>query len=143
MNTEEVKARVLSLPEVAAWPEMSNLYERSLLQPHQIIEWPYRACKAVGGDESLAVQSAAAILCMSISITLVDDMLDKDSRGMHLPLGDAVTANLSFAFQAAAFRLICDTPTDGERRASVVADFADMGIAIAYGQHLDTLNLSG
>jgi geranylgeranyl pyrophosphate synthase len=128
---------------VKAWPEMAGIFERHVAEPNQVWEWPYRACKAVGGEESLAAPSAAAILCMILSILLVDDMLDEDPRGVHLRLGDAVTANISFAFQAVAFRLISETPVDAERRAAVMASFAQMGLTMAYGQDLDAQNLGG
>jgi geranylgeranyl pyrophosphate synthase len=97
----------------------------------------------VGGEEALAASSAAAILCMILSILLVDDMLDEDPRGVHLQLGDAITANISFAFQAASFRMIAKTPVDAERRAAVMESFAQMGLTMAYGQDLDARNLSG
>jgi geranylgeranyl pyrophosphate synthase len=143
MDVEEVRAQVLALPEVQAWPDMVRIFEHHVNQPHQVWEWPYRACRAVGGDESLAASSAAAILCMILSVVLVDDMLDQDPRGEHLKLGDAVAANISFAFQAVAFKVISQTPADAERRAAVLAGFAQMALTMAYGQELDTQNLSG
>jgi geranylgeranyl pyrophosphate synthase len=143
MDVEEVRAQVLALPEVQAWPDMAKIFERSVVEPNQVWEWPYRACKAVGGEESLAASSAAAILCMILSILLVDDMLDEDPRGVHHQLGDAITANISFAFQAASFRMIAKTPVDAGRRAAVMEGFAQMGLTMAYGQDLDARNLSG
>ncbi len=143
MDFEEVKALVLALPEVQAWPEMAKIFDRAVIQPNQVWEWPYRACKAVGGDEAMAAPSGAAILCMILSILLVDDMLDQDPRGVHLRLGDAITANISFAYQAVAFRLISETPVDAERRAAVMASFAQMALTMAYGQDLDARNLTG
>ncbi len=143
MNIEEIKTLVLSLPEVAAWPEMTAIFEQHAAQANPVWEWPYRACRALGGDESLAAPSAAAILCIIISIILVDDMLDEDPRGAHLQLGDALTANISFAFQSAAFRLIASTQIDAERKIKIMARFAEMGLATAYGQELDSRNLQG
>jgi geranylgeranyl pyrophosphate synthase len=80
---------------------------------------------------------------MILSILLVDDMLDEDPRGVHHQLGDAITANISFAFQAASFLMIAKTPVDAERRAAVMESFAQMGLTMAYGQDLDARNLSG
>jgi geranylgeranyl pyrophosphate synthase len=142
MNIDEVKAQVLSLPEVAAWPEMTRILEQHVDKPHQVWEWPYLSCRAVGGDESQAASSAAAILCMILSILLVDDMLDQDPRGAHLQLGDAVAANISFAFQSASFRMLAGTPVDAERRAALLQAFAEMGLAMALGQDLDARSLS-
>jgi geranylgeranyl pyrophosphate synthase len=143
MNIEDVKAQILGLPEVAAWPDMTRILEQHVDKPHQVWEWPYRSCRAVGGEESLASSSAAATLCMILGILLVDDMLDQDPRGVHLQLGDAVAANISFAFQSASFRMLSSTPVDAERRAAVMQAFAEMGLTMAYGQDLDARNLSG
>jgi geranylgeranyl pyrophosphate synthase len=143
MNIEEVKAQLYGLPEVTAWPDMARIFEYHVVRPHQVWEWPYRACRAVGGEESLASSSAAAILCMIISILLVDDMLDQDPRGEHLKLGDAVAANISFAFQSASFRMISGTPVDAGKRVAVMHAFAEMGLTMALGQDLDARNLSG
>jgi geranylgeranyl pyrophosphate synthase len=143
MNVEQIRSLVMSFPEVAAWPEMALMFEQAVAKPNQVWEWPYRACKAVGGDESLAAPSAAAILCIMLGIVLVDDMLDQDPRGWHLKYGDAVAANISFAFHSVAFRLIAGTPADGERRAAAMESLAQMGLTIAYGQDLDSRNLSG
>jgi geranylgeranyl pyrophosphate synthase len=143
MNIEEIKNHVLSLPEVAAWPDMTRVLEQHIEKPNQVWEWPYRACRAVGGEDLLASSSAAAILCMMLSISMVDDMLDQDPRGIHLEVGDAVAANISFAFQSASFRMLAGTPVDAERRAAVMQAFAEMGLTIASGQDLDIRNLSG
>jgi len=143
MDIEEVKAQVLALPEVQAWPDMLRIFIYQANQPNQVWDWPFRACRAVGGEESLAASSAAAILCMMPGAALIDDMLDQDPRGEHLRLGDAAAANLSFAFQAATYKLISQTPVDAERRSAVLACFAQMALTIAYGQELDKQNLSG
>jgi geranylgeranyl pyrophosphate synthase len=143
MNVEDIKAQVLSLPEVSAWPEMVDVFERSVHRPNQVWEWPWRTCQAVGGDESVIAPGSAAILCMILSILFVDDMLDEDPRGIHHKLGDAAAANLSFAFQAAAFRVIANTPVDAGRRVGVMDNLAQMALTMAYGQDLDSQNLSG
>jgi len=143
MSLDEVKAQVLGLPEVAAWPAMVQVLEHHVARPHKVWEWPYTACRVVGGEESSAASSAAAILCMIVSILLVDDMLDQDPRGIHLQIGDAATANIAFAFQSASFRMLAGTPVDAERRAAVMQAFAEMGLTMAYGQELDSRSLSG
>jgi geranylgeranyl pyrophosphate synthase len=143
MNIEDIRDQVLQLPEVSAWPEMVDIFEKHIARPNQVWEWPYRACRAVGGDESLSAPIAAAILCMSTSLLLVDDMLDEDPRGIHLRIGNAVTANVSFAFQSTAFYLISTMPIDAERKVKILTRFAVMGLTTAYGQGLDSRNLQG
>jgi geranylgeranyl pyrophosphate synthase len=143
MDIDDVRKQVMSLPEVADWPAISAIFERQVARPHQVWEWPLRACRAVGGDESVVAPGSAAILCMILSILLVDDMLDQDPRGEHLKVGDAMAANLSFAFQAIAFRVIANTPVDAGRRAAVMDALAQMALTMAYGQDMDTRNLTG
>ena len=144
MDFEDVRQLVLGLPETADWPAISEILERYASRPNQAWEWPLRACRAVGGDESDVAGGAAAILCMTLSIRLVDDMLDEDPNGEHLQAGGgAVAANLSFALQAAAFRILSNTPMDPERRAAVMDSLAQAALTLAYGEELDVRNLPG
>jgi geranylgeranyl pyrophosphate synthase len=143
MPLEDIVAQVLALPEVAAWPEMANIFEVSVADLSIKWELPLLACRAVGGEDSAAVAGAAAVACMQLSLMLVDDMLDEDPRGAHVRLGGAATSNLAFAFQAAAFRVIEGTSVGAERRAAVCAGLAQMALTSAFGQNLDAQNLSG
>jgi geranylgeranyl pyrophosphate synthase len=143
MDIDDVKKQVLGLPEVADWPEIAGIFERQVARPHQVWEWPLRACRAVGGDESVVAGGSAAILCMILSILLVDDMLDQDPRGEHHKIGEAKAANVAFAFQSIAFRVIAGTRSDAVRRAAVMDSLAEMALTMAYGQDLDTRNLTG
>lgn len=142
MVLDAVKAQVVGLPEVAAWPEMLGIFAQAL---DRRVKWefPLLACRAVGGEASAAVPGAAASACMQLSLVLVDDMLDEDPRGVYLQLGGAATANLAFAFQAAAFRVIENAPVEADRRAAVCASMARAALTGAFGQYLDVQNLSG
>lgn len=143
MPFEDVVAQVLDLPEVAAWPEMVHLFERSVANLSVKWELPLAACRAVGGEESTAVVGAAAVACMQLGLVLVDDMLDEDPRGVYIEFGHATTANLAWAFQAAAFRMIENAQVEAEQRAAVSASLARMALTSAFGQNLDAQNLSG
>jgi geranylgeranyl pyrophosphate synthase len=143
LKPEEIREQLLDLPEVAAWPEMANTFERALNHPKRVWEWCLLACQAVGGDLSVVTPGAAAALCMMLGITLVDDMLDDDPRGLHLQIGWAATANLALAFQAAAFRLIASTAVPSERRVVLLDCLAEMALATAFGQNMDMQNLAG
>ncbi|MFX1411454.1 MAG: polyprenyl synthetase family protein [Promethearchaeota archaeon] len=140
MSGEDIKAHVLALPEVAAWPEMVGHLERTM-KPRPSWGLPVLACQAVGGDTSAAVPGAAAVGCMQISIILVDDMLDEDPRGEYLRSGSGPTANLALAFQAAAFRVVEQAAVDADRRAAVTASLAWLALSTALGQHWDVQNL--
>ena len=143
MTLDSLKACVLALPEVAAWPEMVDIFERAGGQSRPAWELPLHAAQAVGGEASQAIPGAAAVACMQISIILVDDMLDQDPRGEYLRSGDGPTANLALAFQAAAFRLVEQSAVGPDRRAAVTASLAWLGLATALGQQWDVQNLTG
>ena len=140
---ESIRAQVLAVPEVAAWPDIAALFERAASKPRPDWEWPVLACRAVGGDPSWAVPGAAAIGCMYVSIILVDDILDQDPRGEYLKRGCGLTANIALALQAAAFRVIDQAPVSAERRAAVASSLAWLALATCWGQDLDAQNLEG
>lgn len=141
MCLEEVKAQILSLPEVGAWPEMAELLKRSVVR----VKWdfPLLACRAVGGETAAGIPAAAAIACVQLSLVLVDDMLDEDPRGVHLLLGHAATANMAFALQAAAFRILGEMKIAAELRIAASSSLARMALTSAFGQDLDAQNLAG
>jgi geranylgeranyl pyrophosphate synthase len=80
---------------------------------------------------------------MQLSITLVDDMLDHDPRGLHLRIGEGRTANIAFALQAAAHHLVHRSGLDPAVKLAVCACLARMALGTSYGQHLDVQNLEG
>ena len=138
---EKVIAQVMSLPEVADWPEMAHLFEQSVANLSIKWELPLLACRAVGSEESAAAAGAAAVACMQLGLVLVDDMLDEDPRGEYVKWGRAAVANLAWAFQAAAFRLVEEAPVEAGRRAAMSACLARMALTSALGQNLDVQNL--
>jgi geranylgeranyl pyrophosphate synthase len=142
-NMQSVRTQVLSLPEVAEWPEMAGLFDRTGVTPRTDWSLPGLACQAVGGDPARALPGAAAVACMQISIILVDDMLDNDPRGEHTRLGPGPAANLAVAFQAAAYRLIEQAPQAAACRAACVASLTWMALTTALGQQWDAQNLAG
>jgi geranylgeranyl pyrophosphate synthase len=142
MPLSDIVAQVLDFPQVAAWPEMADAFNHAMTE-HRIKLWefPVQACQAVGGDGASAVPAAAAISCLQLGLMLIDDMLDEDPRGAYHQLGQAATANMAFAFQSAAFRVLADVPAEAERRAALYASLAQMTLTVALGQYLDSRNL--
>jgi geranylgeranyl diphosphate synthase type I len=137
MSFEELKRRVRELPQLASWPRMLELVERTIHREASVWDYPIAACRAVGGSEQAALPAAAAVLCSVISIHLVDDMLDEDPRGDYRVLGAGEVSNCALAFQAAGHRLLDDPEVPPEVRAALQASFADMSLATCFGQALD------
>jgi geranylgeranyl diphosphate synthase type I len=104
-------------------------------------EYPGAACAAVGGNPQAAIPGAAAVLCSLISIHLVDDILDDEPGGLFRSLGEGRTANLALAFQAAAHRLLEDARVEAPAKAALQARLAQMALATAAGQDLDTVEV--
>ena len=143
MNLATLRDLVLDLPEVHGWLELREFYEYGLSLPRGDWEWPLLACRAVGGDVERTAPVAAGLTCMQLSITLVDDMLDHDPRGLHLRIGEGRTANIAFALQAAAHYVVHRSELDPAMKLAVCACLARMALGTAYGQHLDVQNLEG
>ena len=142
MSFESLKQRVRALPEIAAWPEMLHLIERvAYRESRSIWDYPVLACEAVGGKREDALPGSAAIFCSLLSIHLVDDMLDEEPDGVYRRLGSGATANMALAFQAAAYRML-DHGSAQEIRPKLQATLASAALATAFGQNLDTRDIS-
>ncbi len=138
MQFERLKARLRTLPQIAGWPHMLRLIERTVHR-EQLSVWDYPAvaCEAVGGTAEEAAAGAAAVFCSLIGIHLVDDMFDDEPQGDFRRLGAGAAANLALAFQAAAHCQLDEAGVGPEIRAELHACLAKMALATAYGQHLD------
>jgi geranylgeranyl diphosphate synthase type I len=139
----EIKALIEALPGVAAWPELASLFDSAGSTPRPDWELPLLACKAVGGDESVAQYAAAAIACLQISILLVDDILDDDQRGAHHLLGEGQVANMALAYESAAMLLGGKASLNPYQKGEIIACLAKAALETAAGQQLDVLNLQG
>lgn len=135
---DELKERLLAVPELAGWPQARALVARlEEVRPMSSLEYPLLAAEAVGGERRQAYPAAAAVFCLQTAIHLVDDMLDLEADGLYRQLGEGRTANLALALQAAGLRLIDDAGLSAGRRAAVLQRLAAMSLATAYGQDRD------
>lgn len=142
MRLERIKASIGALPEVAAWPDMTELVERIRPGgPVAVWEYPVTACEAVGGTAEKALPGSAAILCSLISLHLVDDLLDEDPQGDYHRLGTGRTANLALAFQAAGQQLLGQTGLSPATRSALQESLSRMALDTALGQSLDARDL--
>jgi geranylgeranyl pyrophosphate synthase len=144
LRFDYLKSRARMLPQVAAWPQMLELIERAVHRDLQSIwEFPPAACMAVGGTEEAALAGAAAVFCSIVSIHLVDDMLDDEPGGDFRRLGAGATANLALAFQAAGHCLLDEAEVASAVRAELHACLGQMALATAFGQQLDSREVTG
>ncbi|MEW5988329.1 MAG: hypothetical protein AB1791_16995, partial [Chloroflexota bacterium] len=132
-----------NLPELSAWPEIADVFQRAPEGSHPDWQLPALACQAVGGSEAAGLAGMAAIACSQMSIILVDDMLDADPRGEHHRRGYGPTANLALALQAAAFRLVEQAAVSSQQLTAATNCLAHLNLATAAGQHLDVQNRGG
>jgi geranylgeranyl pyrophosphate synthase len=144
MVVQRIRAELLSVPELASWPEIVRLIERpTKAEAMPCWELPVRACRAVGGTAGEALPGAAAIFCLLYSIHLVDDLLDSDPKGLQHTYGDGRVANFALAFHAASSIVIEKADLTPECRAAAHGLLAGAGLATAYGQNLDLAELQG
>jgi geranylgeranyl diphosphate synthase type I len=143
LTSEGIKELIQGLPEVSAWTDLADVFDRAGGAPHPDWQMPIITCRSAGGDPADAVPVAAAIACLQISIMVADDMLDEDPRGEHERRGVGAAANLALAFQSAAFRLIEEASLNAAQKETAVNALARAALATAYGQHLDNQSLPG
>jgi len=143
VTSEDLKSLLQRIPEVSAWSELVNVFDRAGGAPHPDWQIPVITCLAAGGNTVNAVPAAASVACLQISIMLADDMLDDDPRGLHQRSGPGAAANLSLAFQAAAFKLIEMSSISQSQKAAASSALAHAALATAFGQHLDDQSLPG
>lgn len=142
MSFEQMKQRILAIPEVATWPQMTAIIGRARHEPYRSLwDYPFIACRSVGGTEEMALAGAGAILCSLASVHLVDDMLDEEPGGDYRTLGAGNAANLALAFQGLGHRLLDDACPDAGIRAALQGSLARTALATAFGQNLDGLGV--
>jgi geranylgeranyl pyrophosphate synthase len=134
---------VASLPEIGDWPELAAVFDRAGKAARPDWELPLLACQAAGGARADAHPVAAAIACLQLSIIIVDDILDDDSRGAHVNYGVGPASNMALAYESLASRLIDASPLPSSQKLTIMATFSRVGLQTAIGQHLDVQNLSG
>ena len=143
LDYEPVRRTIISLPQIAAWPEIAELFGPGTELPSKDYRIPLFVAKAVGGEAARALPGAAAIACLQMTIVLVDDLLDDDPRGAQKRIGIGPAANVASALEAAAFAYIhrAELPPDARDRA--MSALADMMLDTALGQRMDVLNEGG
>ncbi len=143
ITAASLRDAVFALPDLAAWPEVSNLFPPDAEGVRTDWRLPVLACRAAGGDGEQSLYACAAIACLQISIILVDDILDEDPRGAYHELGYGRAANLGLALQAAGLALIDRAPVPAGCRAQAASALARAALTTARGQDLDVQNLRG
>lgn len=139
MHFALIQQRLLALPEIAQWADLRALLERPVRQrATSVWEYPTLACQAVGGAPEAAFPAVTAVFASLLAIHLVDDMLDDDPRGLYRRLGAGTAANLALALQAAGHRELDQAPVAAGTRALLNGSLARMAFATAYGQSLDS-----
>jgi len=136
MLLDQIRQEVFTLPEVRGWPEIQSLLDRALQRRSAGSEYVFAGSLAVGGTEEQALPGALAIRWMHLSIVLVDDMLDQDTKGEYLTLGPAKTANLALALQALSHRVMETSDIDTERRLALHRHLDSIALRTAFGQSL-------
>lgn len=126
-----------NLPNVKGWEEVQSVFQRAALGKPKHWLLPVRACIPVGGDEERALPAVLATACGHISIILVDDMLDADPRGVHVKAGEAGTANMASALQAAAGVAISESDMPSSLKLRAMEAVNAMFLATSLGQYWD------
>lgn len=125
------------IPHLREWNEVQSLFQQVALgrPPHWLL--PLKACRSVGGTTEQALPAILAVACSHIGIVLVDDMLDADSRGVHLMVGQPAAANMASALQSAALAAFSAGDISLETRLALMEGVNEMFLATTIGQYWD------
>ncbi|RJP50878.1 MAG: hypothetical protein C4583_09905 [Anaerolineaceae bacterium] len=125
------------IPNVKDWGEIQSVFQRAASAKPKYWLLPVRACESVGGDEERALPAVLATACGHVGIILVDDMLDADPRGVHVKAGEAGTANMASALQAAAGVAISESDMPSSLKLRAMKAVNAMFLATSLGQYWD------
>lgn len=131
---------LLDLPDLQKWAEVQALLKRYSARKPYFWQLPIMACKSVGGSIAQAIPGVAAAACLHTSILLIDDMLDADPKGEYHRIGQAATANLAAALQAAGLEAITRCEHHIAIKLSVLDRLNQMVLTTALGQSWDVQN---
>jgi geranylgeranyl pyrophosphate synthase len=138
MLFEQLKGLILSLEEFQAWPEVRALItDLREIEQSSFSDYTYLSSEAVSGNGGKSLFGMAAIVCLTVSIKLVDDMLDEDPNGYFHKVGKGITANMAMSFQAAALTMIEKCNLSSDIKYIIQANLSKAALKTAYGQHLD------
>ena len=123
------------------WPDLRQAIDRSSGKTGTSIVWDYPriACQAVGGAVDVAELGVLAIFCSTLSIRLVDDILDDDPKGQHHRWGVGRTANLALVFQALGSLIIEESDLCLALKGRIQSLLLMGSIRTSQGQDLDAL----
>jgi len=132
-----------ALPEVNKWPELVAVFARAGDVKRPDWDLPILACQAVGGNRSQSLPGAVAVACLQLSIIIVDDILDDDSRGAHLEYGVGTAANMALAYQSLAALILTQAEISEVEKTRASTSLNKATLQTAIGQQLDVQNLRG
>ncbi len=137
---EDIRQFIAGMPEISLWPELATIFVKAGSVERPDWNLPVLACQAVGGSEAVALPGAAAIACLQLSIIIVDDILDNDSRGAHNRYGYGPSANMALAFESIATAIISQASLPEEYRLRAISSINRAALATAVGQNADVQN---
>lgn len=129
--------RIRALPIVAEWTELRALVGTLRADNCPLWDCAEYSFTAVGGQGEEISVGSAALYCLILSISLVDDLLDGDDAGPAAGWEPARVANVAVAWQAAASEIIEAAGLDARRRAACHAHLAHAALSTALGQARD------
>lgn len=146
MSKEEILTRAIEVLHTRTfsvpWDEISEIINR-IAAAAKLDYWlPVAACQSLNGSALNAVPASAAILASQASITLVDDILDDDPKGIHIHVGPGATANIAMALQTLAYDALGSAEVPIAFRVQAIMALNEMLLKTTYGQAQDLREIS-
>jgi geranylgeranyl pyrophosphate synthase len=134
---DQIFADLLGILPVQEWPDTRRLLQRAFGGRPPQWQLPVLTCQAIGASSEQARPAMAALACMQISIIVIDDLLDDDTRGEHHQIGAPAAANIACAFQAAGLEAIARSEIDAKNKSAIMTILNQMILKTAFGQYMD------
>ncbi|MEZ4704861.1 MAG: polyprenyl synthetase family protein [Bdellovibrionota bacterium] len=133
--SDQMVSLVLSCPELQVWPELEKILTKRKQGTISLCNIAYTT---TGNSNIELLPIQAAILCFVVESILIDDVLDKDEKGMWKEIGVDKIVNLVGALHARQQLLICESKFSDHQKQQVTLFLNQMMLVLANVQELAT-----
>lgn len=124
-------------PCLSEWEHLTNAIAHSSHRPIYL-DLPNYGCQAAGiFDEQACRVAQAALMCLYVSIVIIDDILDEELQGWHVELSSGEASNMAAVLQAAGCKLLLASAASPEAKLRALDAYNQTIVATGYGQYRD------
>jgi geranylgeranyl pyrophosphate synthase len=139
MHLTQIKKKIKGLPYARDFPEICDILNKANDDRNASWNYVFSSCKSITGISDKALNLASAILCLTVSIHIIDDMLDNDPSGYYITIGNGEAANIVSVLQSLSSILVEEEKRIPEYRKKIIrTNLSEMMIKTSLAQRIDT-----